>query len=434
MAADSGRPISRAAARSATATGSCFRTASTIGKQLSSCRPAGFEPKCAYSPHTRLALVAISTSSRRSASRALVDRLARQVSCTALTNYVVGQRVSLVVPAGLHDLGLTELAGALEQEVEARREQAVADARVRCVLTDGVLRRLEEVGIPALSLKGVDLSHRLYGNSASRESRDIDVLVLPHDLERAAGIAQQEFSYAAPLDALGADGWPLLHYRMEHPHGWPSLELHWRVHWYERASGADMIRQSSMTGGQRVMTPVHELASLLLFYARDGFVGLRDLAAIAAWWDRHGSDLPPHGLADFARMFPELAPALRTSARVAARMVGLPLQPLRLDAERVTLRERRASQLADPQPGPDTSRLLADMAVVDLLLAPSLDLKGFVRRQLLLDATFNRALDAATGRKAAAERRVIWDRIFWRAARMTSAFATARPSGLQTGR
>jgi hypothetical protein len=280
-------------------------------------------------------------------------------------------------------------------------------------------------------LKGVDLSHRLYGNSAGRESRDIDVLVLPHDLERAAAIAQQEFSYVAPRDALDSDGWPLLHYRMEHPHEWPSLELHWRVHWYERTSGADMIRQSSMTGGQRVMTPAHELASLLLFYARDGFVGLRDLAAIAAWWDHHGSDLPPLGLADFARMFPDLAPALRTSARVAARMVGLPLQPLRLDADRITLRERRAARLADPQPGPDTSRLLADMALVDLLLAPRLDLTGFVRRQMLLDATFNRALDAATGGRGASERRAIWDRIFWRAARMTSAFATARPSGLQ---
>lgn len=373
----------------------------------------------------------MSTSERRHASSALVELLANQVSLNALTSYVLDQRISLVVPDRLEQLGLTELATALEHQVEARRQQALADAKVRCVLTDGVLRRLEDVGIPALSLKGVDLSHRLYGNSASRESRDIDVLVFPHDLERAAAVAQREFSYAPPLDAVAADGWPLLHYRMEHPNGWPSLELHWRIHWYESASGVDMLQRSSMTGGQRVMTPVDELASLLLFYARDGFVGIRDLAAIAAWWDRHGADLPQCGLADLVRTFPELGPALRASAAVAAGMVGLPLAPLKLDTHSATLRERRAAQLANPQPGSDTSRLLSDMALVDLLLAPRLDLKGFAHRQMLLDATFNRALNAATGGTGGAERRVLWDRVFWRAARMTSALARARPSGLE---
>ena len=273
----------------------------------------------------------------------------------------------------------------------------MASAKIQWLLTDGVLRRFEDLGIPTLALKGVDLSHRLYGDSACRESRDIDVLVPPQHLERAKLLAQAEFGYAPPVDALGTDGRPLLHYRLEHPNGWPSLELHWRVHWYDSASGLEMLRRSSMSAGRRRMTRSDELASLLLFYARDGFVGIRDLAAIAAWWDRHGSELPPGGLAEFAETFPDLVPALRTSATVAAEMAGLPLAPLKLDAKRAKLRERRAAQLADPQPGPDTSMLLADMALVDLLLAPNLDLKGFARRQMLLDATFNRALNAASG-------------------------------------
>ena len=382
------------------------------------------------SAHVRLALVAVSTSERRSAYAERLKDLARDVSLSALTSYVLQQRVSLVVPERLEELGLAKIARALEQSVAARRAQALADAKVRCVLTDGVLRRLEEVRIPAISLKGVDLSHRLYGNSASRESRDIDVLVCARDLERARALAELEFSYAPPVDAVGSDGRPLLHYRLEHPNGWPSLELHWRVHWYETASGAEMLRRSSLAGGQRVMAPRDELASLLLFYARDGFVGIRDLAAIAAWWDRHGSELPASGLAGFVEAFPELGPALSASARVAAAMGGLPLAPLRLDARPSTLRERRAAQLADPQPGHDTSRLLADMALVDMLLAPKLDLKGFVRRQMLLDSTFNRALSAATGgEQRRGERRVVLERVLWRAARMTSALATARPAG-----
>ena len=382
------------------------------------------------SAHTRLTLIALSTSERRSGCANRLNHLAAQVSLDALARYALEQRVSLVVPARLEQLGLTTLACGLEEQVAARREQALVDARVRCILTDGILRRLEEVGIRAVSLKGVDLSHRLYGNSASRESRDIDVLVLAQDLERAAVLAQREFSYAPPIDAVATNGLPLLHYRLEHPTGWPCLELHWRVHWYDSASGAEMLQQSSMIDGQRVMTPRDELASLLLFYARDGFVGIRDLAAIAAWWDRHAPDLPPSGLAGFVERFPELAPALATSARVAAELVGLPLAPLGLDGHRSSRRERRAAQLADPQPGPDVSRLLADMALVDLLLAPTLDPRGFVRRQMLLDTTYDRALNAATGVVGTRERRAVLDRVLWRAARMTSAFATARPTGL----
>ena len=386
------------------------------------------------SAHARLALVAISTSERRSQYAGGVGDLANDVSLSALTRYVLEQRVSLVVPSRLEQLGLPELARALEQRVVARHEQALVDAKVRCVLTDGILRRLEEVGVPALSLKGVDLSHRVFGDSACRESRDIDILVSARDLERARTLAQSEFSYAPPIDVIGTDGRPLLHYRLEHTHGWPSLELHWRVHWYETASGAEMLRQSSIAGGQRMMAPDDELASLLLFYARDGFVGIRDLAAIVAWWDRHGSSLPQSGLGGFAQRFPELAPALAASARVAAELGGLPLAPLGLDGHRATLRERRAAQLADPQPGSDTSRLLADMALVDLLLAPTLNLRGFVRRQMLMDATFNRALSSGGGRHEGGHgRRVILDRVLWRAARMTSALATARPAGLEPG-
>jgi hypothetical protein len=383
------------------------------------------------SAHTRLTLIALSTRERQGACADRLNDLAAQVSLSALTRYVLEQRVSLVVPPRLEQLGLTTFARALEHEVAARREQALVDAKVRCVLTDGILRRLEEVGIHAVSLKGVDLSHRLYGNSASREARDIDVLVLPQDLERAAALAQHEFSYSPPVDAVAGNGMPLLHYRFEHSNGWPSLELHWRIHWYDTASGAEMLRRSLMRDGQRVMTPRDELASLLLFYARDGFVGIRDLAAIAAWWDRHGSDLPPSGLGEFVDSFPELAPALATSAKVAAELAGLPLEPLKLDGHRSKLRERRAAQLADPQPGHDTTRLLADIALVDLLLAPNLDLRAFVRRQMLLDTTYDRVLAAANGRGGRRERRGVLDRMLWRAIRMTSALATARPAGVE---
>jgi hypothetical protein len=376
-----------------------------------------------------LALIAVSTRERRAARVRDVADLARRLDIDALVRYVTQQRLGLVVPARLEDLGLAEMAQVLEHRLGVAREQAVARAKRQWLLTDGILRRLEELGIPALTLKGVDLSHRLYGDTASRESRDIDILVSPHQLEQSVTIARREFGYAPPLDAHGADGRPLLHYRLEHPNGWPSLELHWRVHWYESSSGAAMLQESSMAAGRRTMQPSHELASLLLFYARDGFVGIRDLAAITAWWDRYGTTLPPSGLRDFGVRFPQLVPALTTSAGVATHMGGLPLAPLQLDSRWTTHRTRRAAQLVDLQPGADLSKLLADRALVDLLLAPTLDLKAFVRRQILLDDSYHQAMLA--GGASRQYRRLLVDRVLWRAARMARGLATTRPTGTE---
>lgn len=382
-------------------------------------------------PHTQLPLIAISTRKRREARRGDVAGLARRVDLDALVRYVTQQRVGLLVPRRLAELGADDIAHALEQRLVSVREQAQAGAKIHWLLTDGILRRFEALGIPALALKGVELAQRVYGYSASRESHDIDILVSPGDLERSVTIVQQEFGYAPPVDARGADGRPLLHYRVEHPNGWPSIELHWRVHWYEADSGRVMLRESSLVDGRRSMQPAHELASLLLFYARDGFVGIRDLAAIAAWWDRCGSGLPSHGLSEFVRGFPALAPALATSATVAARMIGLPLAPLGLDSHGGTRRARRAMRLADPEPGADISKLLADKAVVDLLLAPALDIRAFLRRQKLLDDSYQQAMTAAGVDDVLGRRRLIPQRAAWRAARMVSGLLMARPTGLE---
>lgn len=381
-------------------------------------------------PHVQLALIAVSTRERRTARTRDAAELALRVNIDALVRYVTQQRLSLVLPSRLDELGLPDLARALEQRLSAAREQAVASAKIQWLLSDGILRCLEKLGVAALTLKGVDLSQRLYGDAASRESRDIDVLVSPQQLERSVTIAEHEFGYAPPLDARGPDGRPVLHYRLEHPNGWPSLELHWRVHWYESGSGAAMLQESSMTAGRRTMQPSHELASLLLFYARDGFVGIRDLAAITAWWDRYGTTLPSTGLHEFAARFPELVPALTASAAVATHMGGLPVAALQLGSRRKTLRTRRAARLADAQPGADLSKLLADRALVDLLLAPTLDLRAFVRRQILLDDSYNQAMQAGGGGNGQRrQRRVLVDRILWRGARMLRGLATARPTG-----
>ena len=386
------------------------------------------------SPEARLTLGVISTREWRADNRLAILELGTQVRLDDLVDYVCRQRVGLVVVPRLEESGLAELAGELRGRLAECYGRARAEASVQAVLTHGLLSRLRDRGVPAVPLKGVILSERLYGDPAIRQSRDIDILVEPDQLAETVAIAQEEFLYDPPVDAVGSDGRPLLHYRLLHPAGGPGLEVHWRVHWYEQVSGAVMLRRSLRTEGIRRMQPVDELACLLLFYARDGFVGIRELAALAAWWDRYSDELPPSGLAEFAAEFPQLAPALATSARVAARLAGLPSAHLEVGAAPPSRREQRAAQLANPQPKQEPNKLQADIALADLLLAPALDLRGFARRQMLLDASYLSAR-APMESRALVERRLRVERIAWRAARMLAGLAVTRrgPRGISGG-
>jgi hypothetical protein len=383
-------------------------------------------PRTQLSPEAQLALLAISTRDWQSSRTGLLAALAERVEIDELAAYVLQQRLSIVVPAGLDELGHDDLAAELRERMRARHDQVRAEATIQSVITYGVLSSLEERGIPAVPLKGVIFSERIYGDGASRESRDIDVLVAPDQLNDAVAVVREQFLYSAPRDAVAADGRPLLHYSLSHPTGGPGLELHWRVHWYESESGVEMLKRSFVADGTRRMSPVDEFVSLLLFYARDGFVGLRNLAAITAWWDRYGATLPSSGLGDFAVQFPHLAPALATSAEVAVRLAGLPAVAQIRSGVPGSRRMARAARLANPQPG-EPDRWQADVALVDLLLAPTLDLAGFLRRQMLLDTSYLNAVGVGAGSRTRWEHRARLGRIVWRVARLVLRLAAPRP-------
>lgn len=382
-------------------------------------------PRTQLPVEAQLVLLAISARERRSSRANLLAGLADRVDLDELAAYVVQQRLSLVVPAKLDDIGLVDLAEAIRDRTRARREQVLEEATIQSVVTHGLLSSLEARGIATVPLKGVILSERLYGDGASRESGDIDILVAPDRLEDAVAIAREEFLYDAPRDAIAQDGRPLLHYSLAHPSGGPGLEVHWRVHWYESNSGATMLGRSEVVDGMRRMSPVHELACLLLFYARDGFAGLRNLAAITSWWDRYGESLPPAGVAEFAAGFPQLVPALSASAHVAAQLGGVP-PALQIGGRRPGWRSRRAARFANLQPS-DTARWQADVALVDLLLAPTFDPGSFLRRQILLDTSYMNAVSAGANWRTRWDRRAQFERIALRAARILVRLA-ARPT------
>jgi hypothetical protein len=181
------------------------------------------------------------------------------------------------------------------------------------------------------------------------------------------------------------DGLPLLHYSLWHERSQaPPLDLHWRVHWYEREFARDMLARSvedARYGGRA--SPIDELASLLLFYARDGLLDLRLATDIAAWWDSCGSVLAPGSLDALIRRYPALERPLVCAVSTAERVVGLPAARLLAARRSRGIRPRLAARLANPDGRGAPMQLSADVALVDLLLAPPGGAREFIRRQVL---------------------------------------------------
>ncbi len=336
----------------------------------------------------RLILLSAGTAQRRAAAPVRAAQLARGVDWGRLTATLYSRRLlSLLGPRILElvaDAAGEDFAAAIARAHESGRRQG----QLLQMLTLRFLELLAAAGIRAAPLKGPLFGEAIHGDPGRRLSSDVDLLVAPEQLQEAVQIARG-LGYGEPTDPLLPDGLPLLHLRMLDPRRkLPPLELHWRVHWYER----DFARQrllppsAGLWEGWRP-APADELAALLLFYARDGFIDLRIATDLSAWWDARGGALeaegPPQGvaLAPLLHAYPQFARVLPAAARVAQDIVGLPAA--RLFDGALGPRERLAVRLANPHPTSTQSQLYADMGLIDGLLAPHGGFREFVRRQLL---------------------------------------------------
>ena len=242
----------------------------------------------------------------------------------------------------------------------------------------GVEERLRREGIPVLPLKGTDLSLRLYGTVEARSSRDIDLLVPAPALPRAVALLQG-LGYDAPRDRVRRDGRPLLHFELSGP-GLPRIELHWRVHWYEERFTEDLLGASALAlTGRGEVPAAHEIAMLLLVYARDGFSGLKLASDVAAWWDARGAEVASSDVVELARTHPRLRRALATSATVASDVVHAPTWYSQVLAPDVS---RSAVAIADWQATSSISQQTAEVALVNLILAPRPQKRAFARFEL----------------------------------------------------
>jgi hypothetical protein len=332
----------------------------------------------------QLTLLCAGTALRRRELGERASRLTSEVDWTRLAEMLRARKLLPTLGPRVAELADKRVPGdfrsAVDQAIEAGRRQG---AFLQLVSLRAVAV-LAEAGIRASALKGPLLGEALYGDPGRRLSGDIDLLVAPEQLQTAADVIR-ELGYEAPTDYVDDRGLPLLHLVLLHERGeLPPIELHWRVHWYERGFARDRLLPSSvdLTGRWRP-APVDELAALLLFYARDGFIDLRLATDVGAWWDAYGFELPADALPELMRDYPELERVVPAAVKVAENTVGLPAAKIVGGMPKLGLRERVAVRLANPNPRSSQSQLYADVGLVDGLLTPSGGFRAFVQRQVL---------------------------------------------------
>jgi hypothetical protein len=329
-------------------------------------------------------LLSAGIAARRDAMREQVGQLIEDVRWTALAETLGSRRLLPILGPRILELADgradDDFASAVERAIEAGR---LHGAFLQLVALR-IIAMLAEAGIGSTVLKGPLLGEAIYGDPGRRLSSDIDLLVAPEQLQAAVEVVRG-LGYGAPSDYVQANGLPLLHLVLLHERGeLPPVELHWRIHWYEESFARERLLPAAPDpSGAWRPTPVDELAALLLFYARDGFIDLRLASDLGAWWDTYGAELSPGALDELVRAYPALARVIPVAVEVAGKIVGLPEAQIIGDTHRLGLRERVAVRLANPNPRSSLSQLYADRGLIDGLLAPPGGFGPFVRRQVL---------------------------------------------------
>ena len=330
----------------------------------------------------QLILLSAGTTARRAAADDHAQRLLGELDWGLLTRSLARMRLLTTLGPRILQLAGGATDRQFERDVNGALEAGRRHGALLTLIAQRLMGMLGEEGIRVSPLKGPLLADALYGDPARRNSTDIDLLVAPERIADAVAVVRR-LGYAPPRDRVGGDGLPLLHFGLVHERGeLPPVELHWRVHWYESRFAHERLLAPSRGGERWLPAPRDELAALLLFYARDGFLGLRHACDIGAWWDSYGAGLSLGELDTLIADYPPLAASLRAALATAAQTVGLPAAQIIADPAHLSRRERVAFALADPCPRIGTAQQYAQMGLIDGLLSPADGWPAFVARQL----------------------------------------------------
>jgi len=320
-----------------------------------------------------LALRLCGIESRRHAGRDEILRLARRVDPDELLAVLARHGLVALVGSRFRDV--------LRGRVPDKFGKVVADALTTnrrgavlySALTERFCRVLDDAGVANLPLKGTGLAERAYGDVGLRSVQsDIDLLISVDGFQGA-------------LDALCRDGCEVVdnvnwwgglpHYHSLLVSRQPidtTIELHWRLHWYESEFAEEALARALSSTGPCAsrLEPVDELVTLLLIFARDGYVGLRMAADIASWWDRNGQLLPPRPLDSAIASHPRLRRSLLAATEVLEAEVGIPAADLADPMTRRGIRVRLASRLPSWTARDRQDDVNTNITLNDLLLTP----------------------------------------------------------------
>lgn len=333
----------------------------------------------------QLILLSASTAARRHALHAQVWRLTEDTNWSQLADALSSRRLMPCLGPRIVELADGQASDGFVLAVEQAAEAARLHSGFLLLVCQRVMSALADAGIPSTPLKGPLLSEAIYGDPGRRLSNDLDLLVAPEHLPRAVKVVCG-LDYDVPTDHVGQDGLPLLHFILLHRRReLPPVELHWRVHWYERNFAQERLLPPAHALVRNWRPdPVDELAALLLFYVRDGFVDLRLASDLSAWWDVFGAEVRPGALDELLGDYPALARPILVAAKVAENIVGLPAAQIFGRKPRLGVRDRMATRLANPNRHASRAQLFAEMGFIDGLLTPPGEFGTFIRRKVLL--------------------------------------------------
>ena len=360
--------------------------ASRVSRQ-SAPRSVSERPRAMTSGATerRLALLLAGTAQRRVERASEIHRLAAVADLTWLGRALDSARLLPLLGSRLVETAPQAVPDTFRDALDASRLRA----RRRAVLVEQLalwlLRQLEEDGVGVVALKGPHLAERLHGDPGMRASNDIDLLVQPEDFHTAVD-SLERMGYRSENKAPWIDGLPLFEASLRADDAWrPPIDLHWRLHWYEETFSRRFIcRCDPDERGFRTPRPLDELAALLIFWSRDGLVGLRHAADVGAWWDGYGAALPAGALDEITEAHPPLRPMLAAAALHADRTVGMPAHHLLSHPDCSRRRTRLAVRCADLAPPSTPLEAEANVVLMDALLTPRRGGAALVARHLAL--------------------------------------------------
>ncbi|MBA2665059.1 MAG: nucleotidyltransferase family protein [Bradymonadaceae bacterium] len=178
----------------------------------------------------------------------------------------------------------------------------------RIALIRNELRQVRDVlgsDIPNLLLKGEPLARQLYGDSYSRSTTDIDILLSQEHVD-LAWRRLEALGYRAD-EGVKPNLWASNQFALYHPRHHVAVEIHWRIAYPQMpcpSTTALLENAALMQLSDPLQVPV--LSPEMLFFQlcyhyhqHQGF--LKGLFDIAAWFDRYGETANLEAIAHTAR-------------------------------------------------------------------------------------------------------------------------------------